>query len=190
LSQRFLHEILNPSLKKERNIKRVIVLIMHGMTPKDYPSKDKQEYMSLRSRQHSHSFSWAPQDRLKHQEMEQKIRRWPRTKANDPFHSAALRIARDLQRVSKLKVFVGFNEFCAPSADEALELAVQSGAQEVIVTTPMLTPGGHHSEEEIPEIISGMRARYPKTQFIYSWPFKEAAIAKFLHQNIKGFLNL
>lgn len=171
-------------------MKRSIVLIMHGMTPKDYPRQDKKEYMSLRAKQHdAHSASGFLHDRIKLEEMEQKIRRWPRTKANDPFHAAALRISKDLEKISKLRVFVGFNEFCAPSAQEALEQAALSGAQEVIVTTPMLTPGGHHSEEEIPEIISNMRERHPKTQFIYSWPFKELAIAQFLHQNIKGFLN-
>ena len=171
-------------------MKRAIVLIMHGMTPKDYPHHDKKEYMSLRAKHHdAHSVSGSVQDRLKLEEMERKIRRWPRTKANDPFHAAALRISKDLERFSRLKVFVGFNEFCAPSAHEALEKAATSGAREVIVTTPMLTPGGHHSEEEIPEIISNMRVYYPKIQFIYSWPFKEAVIAKFLHQNIKGFLN-
>jgi sirohydrochlorin cobaltochelatase len=172
-------------------MKRAIVLIMHGMTPKDYPRQDKKEYMSLRARLHNtHSSSGSLEDRLKLEEMEQKIRRWPRTKANDPFRAAALKISKELEQASKLRVFVGFNEFCAPSAQEALETAAMGGAQEVIVTTPMLTPGGHHSEEEIPEIISGMRARSPKTQFIYSWPFKEGAIAKFLHQNIRGFLNV
>lgn len=171
-------------------MKRVIVLIMHGMTPKDFPIQEKKEYMALRAKYHdAHSTSGSALDRLRLEEMEKKIRRWPRTKANDPFHAAALRISRDLEKISKLKVFVGFNEFCAPSAQEALEQAALSGVQEVIVTTPMLTPGGHHSEEEIPEIISNIRERHPKTQFIYSWPFKEATIAQFLHQNIKGFLN-
>ncbi len=171
-------------------MKRAIVLIMHGMTPKDFPPLDKKEYMALRARHHdAHSASGSVLDRLSLEEMEQKIRRWPRTKSNDPFHAAALRISKDLEKISNLKVLVGFNEFCAPSAQEALEKAALSGAQEVIVTTPMLTPGGHHSEEEIPEIISDMRERHPKTQFIYSWPFKEAAIAQFLHQNMKGFLN-
>ena len=112
-------------------MKQAIVLIMHGMTPKDYPHQDKKEYMGLRAKHHdAHSSSGSVQDRLKLEEMEQKIRRWPRTKANDPFHAAALKISKELERASKLRVFVGFNEFCAPSAQEALEKAALSGVQE------------------------------------------------------------
>ncbi len=168
-------------------MKPCVVLIMHGITPKDFPVKEKREYMGLRAKCDAHPPTGTVDERLRYQELERMVRNWPRTAANDPFQAAAGKIARELQKVSGLEVYVGFNEFCAPSADQALEAAAGSGPDQIIVTTPMMTPGGHHSEEEIPELISEARQRHPKIQFIYAWPFDHAAIAEFLFQGIRPF---
>lgn len=168
-------------------VKRAVVLIMHGITPKDFPPVVKKEYRMLRSRCEAVPSMATVDERLRYEDLERQMRRWPRTRANDPFYFAAQRIGRKLSAASGLPVFLGFNEFCAPSAIDALEAAASSGAARVLVTTLMLTRGGHHSEEEIPELISDARQRHPGTHFIYAWPFDESAMAQFLCDNIRQF---
>jgi sirohydrochlorin ferrochelatase len=163
------------------------VLIMHGATPKDFPPALRKEHHSLRARCEAVPSPATVDERLRFEALDRELRRWPRTRANDPFYFAARRIARHLTRAARLPVFLGFNEFCAPSAVDALDAAVLAGAGQVLVTTLMLTRGGHHSEEEIPELISEARQRHPQTRFIYAWPFKEKAITQFLCDNIRPF---
>jgi len=40
-------------------MKTIVVLVMHGMSPSDFPKDEKQEFMKLRSQlaQHSHSIT-------------------------------------------------------------------------------------------------------------------------------------
>ncbi|MDR4473335.1 MAG: hypothetical protein MRJ92_12065 [Nitrospira sp.] len=38
---------------------------------------------------------------------------------------------------------------------------IKQGATDITVTTTMFTPGGSHSEVEIPEILEQLRTQYP-----------------------------
>jgi sirohydrochlorin cobaltochelatase len=86
-----------------------------------------------------------------------------------------------LRRESGRKVILGFNEFCAPSLDEALDQAAGQGAAKIVVVTPMLTRGGEHAERDIPEAIERAKSRHPGEKFIYAWPFKAKKVAEFLN---------
>jgi sirohydrochlorin cobaltochelatase len=55
----------------------------------------------------------------------------------------------------------------------------------VVVTTPMMTPGGEHAEQEIPAAIAEARARHPQVAFDYAWPFDLARVAAFLAEQIE-----
>jgi sirohydrochlorin cobaltochelatase len=161
-------------------MKAVIVLAMHGAPPLDFPEDELEEFFSLRSRL-SHAYGAGPaaaQRRLL--ALESKIRTWPRTARNDPFHAGSQELAVELRRSSGRKVVLGFNEFCAPSLDEALDQAAGQGAEKIIILTPMMTRGGEHAEKDIPEAVERAKHRHPKETFIYLWPFPASEVAGFL----------
>jgi sirohydrochlorin cobaltochelatase len=162
-----------------------IVLAMHGAPPKDFPRPELEEFFGLHARLEQAGPGERPRagDRAvieaRHRDLEAKMRAWPRTEANDPFHAGSLAIAQALANQAGLAVFLGFNEFCAPSIAEALD---QAGLdfRRVIIVTPMLTPGGEHAGADIPAEIERARARHRRTEFLYAWPFDPADVASFL----------
>src|SRR3989338_4708650 len=114
--------------------KTVLLLAMHGMPPKDFPKRELSEWGRLRA-----SFgSLEGADRARFQELERKLRAWPRTPENDLFHASSHDLAWHLETQTGLKVIVGFNEFCSPSLEEAFDLAARQGAQKILVVTPMM----------------------------------------------------
>jgi sirohydrochlorin cobaltochelatase len=118
-------------------------------------------------------------------ELEAMMRAWPRTAANDPFHASSLELGAQLQQVTGLPVTVGFNEFCAPSLDEALEEAIRTGAEKVVVVTPMMTRGGEHAERDIPAAIEREQKRHAGVSIVYAWPFNSGDVAGFLAQRVR-----
>ena len=157
------------------NEKKVIVLVMHGRKPSDFPKEETTEYMTLRR-------SKSDLERL--DELENKIRSWPRTEENDPYFYGSAKIGEELSGKLGLDVIVCFNEFCAPTVEEAIDQAVEASATEITVTTPMVTPGGHHAQEEIPEIIKESQEKYPSVPSSYAWPPKTEKVANFLAEVI------
>jgi sirohydrochlorin cobaltochelatase len=51
----------------------------------------------------------------------------------------------------------------------------------------MFTPGGSHSEIEIPEIIEQLKKEYPGVRLRYAWPFDLSVVAKLLHEQADRF---
>lgn len=170
-------------------MKTLIVLAMHGAPPNDYPKRELGEFFSL----HNHIEHATPTERATMQtrfdELDAKIRAWARTPQNDPYWAGSHDIATHLARATQREVIVGFNEFCAPTLDNAFEQAVAHGAEKIIVLTPMMTRGGEHSEIEIPEAVAHAQARFPQTVFQYIWPLDVAAIAQFLASQIAAHTN-
>lgn len=163
-------------------MRSAIVLVMHGMTPSDFPQEEKKEFMRLHAQVHN-DLNGNLELKKRHDALEMNIRQWPRTEQNDLFYFAAKQIAESLENQSGKKVFLGFNEFCAPSFQEALQHAAESGAEEICVVTPMVTRGGVHSEVEIPQIIQETKKKYPNQHFSYAWPYQPEDTAQFLlHQ--------
>lgn len=167
-------------------MKTLIVLAMHGMPPRDFTVHEKKELMRLRSQFGARGEQGDAAQKSRIAELDLKIRRWPRTRENDPFWFASEEIATELNRTTGLSVIVGYNEFCSPNMDEALDQAAQTGASEVIVLTPMMIRGGNHAEEEIPEALRAAANRHPQTNFRYAWPFTTEKIAEFLAAEIRS----
>jgi sirohydrochlorin cobaltochelatase len=125
----------------------------------------------------------------RYEELGQKMQDWPRRRQNDPFFTSSQEIAAELGRICRSDVFLGFNEFCAPSLDEALERATSSGAARVFVVTPMMTRGGEHSEKDIAQAVKKAQEKHSSVKFVYAWPFETSEVAEFLAAHIKRFEN-
>ncbi len=165
------------------NQKTVIVLAMHGVPPADFPRPELTEFMRLHTML-EHGSVGDDHLQMRRDVLEVKLRSWRRTAANDPYWAASSELARELKKVTGHRVVVGFNEFCAPSLDCALDAAATGRAARVVVVTPMMTQGGEHSEKDIPGSVERARARHPKVEFVYAWPFPSTAAARFLAEQV------
>ncbi|MEW6048110.1 MAG: CbiX/SirB N-terminal domain-containing protein [Bacillota bacterium] len=164
----------------------VIVLVMHGEPPRDFPRESLTEYFTLHERLHAASPEETARLRGRVETLERAIREWPRSARNDPFYAGSLELAEALQRRTGLRVIVGFNEFCAPSLPEALDRAAAQ-AREVFVVTPMMTRGGVHAESDIPRQLEQARKRHPGVRFVYAWPYGVSDVAAFLARHLERF---
>ena len=162
-------------------MKTVIVLAMHGAPPNDFPKRETAELFGLHTRLEAGHTAGPEHDALERRfaELDAKMRAWPRTAQDDPFWAGSQELAEHLGTASGCEVIVGYNEFCAPTLDDALDQAAAQGNR-VIVVTPMVTRGGEHSQVEIPAAIQRARERHSEIEFIYAWPLDIAAIAQFL----------
>jgi sirohydrochlorin ferrochelatase len=174
--------------KKKDRPKAVVVLAMHGAPPLDFPKSEMAEFMSLYARL-GHALSPLPDDqKARYRQLEAKMRVWPRTGQNDPFYAGSQELAKHLRQESGLEVIIGFNEFCAPGLDEALERAAAREAAEIVVITPMMTHGGEHSAVDIPEAVRRAQQKFPGQKIVYAWPFATEDIARFLASQVTRFL--
>ena len=57
----------------------------------------------------------------------------------------------------------------------------------IVVTTTMFTPGGSHSEIEIPEILNHLRSKHPHVTLRYAWPFDLQQVATMLADQLRRF---
>ncbi len=169
-------------------MKTTIVLAMHGAPPNDLPREEMAEYFGLRARLSRASGPERTALERRYAELDARVRDRPRTPQNDPFHAAAHNLATHLARATGCQVIVGFNEFCAPTLDEAFDLAAGQGTGKVIAITPMMTRGGEHAEKDIPEALHRARERHPEVALDYVWPFDVAEVAAFLAAQAKRFL--
>lgn len=165
----------------------VIVLAMHGVPPRDFPPAELTELMALSARLGHGSPAAAQSDvARRHAELDRRIRSWPRSEVNDPFFVGSQALASRLRRETRWPVVVGFNEFCAPGLDEALDAAVEA-ATRVLVVTPMMTAGGEHAEIEIPAAIERARMRHPGAGFTYAWPFEPSRVVALLAEQVRRY---
>ena len=166
------------------NQTRAVVLVGHGGIPKDCPSELVTKLKRLEAQRRAAGTPMSAEER----DLETKIRRWPRTTATDPYQSGLEAVAARLKPHLDGALFaVAYNEFCAPTLEESINELVKQGATEVIVTTTMFTPGGSHSEVEIPEILARLRPRYPNLELRYAWPFDLQRVADTLAEQIRRF---
>lgn len=166
-------------------MKSVIILAMHGMPPNDFPRKETLDYFMLHSRLENIPGPPPPVMQQQYEELDEKMRNWPRTQENDQYFYASNELAEVISSQTGYKVIVGFNEFCSPSLDQVFDAASKDGSEKVIVITPMMTRGGEHSEKDIPEAIARARKKFPNIQFSYVWPFKISKVAAFLAKQIQ-----
>ena len=62
---------------------------------------------------------------------------------------------------------------------------IRQGASRVLVIPSMLTPGGLHSEKDIPRSIQQVQALHPAVSIEYLWPFDLTEIASLLARHIQ-----
>ncbi len=165
-----------------------VILAMHGIPPKDFPSEETMELFSLHHRLGHASGQERAVLQKRHDELEEKMLRWPRTPGNDPFFYASQEIAQKIENILGKKVIVGFNEFCSPTVEEAIDEAVSHSVEKVIILTPMMTRGGDHSERDIPLAIGRSREKHPHVEMIYAWPFETSEVGAFLAEHTRRFL--
>jgi sirohydrochlorin cobaltochelatase len=97
-------------------------------------------------------------------------------------------VAAQLQtNLGEVLFAVAYNEFCAPTLEESVEELIKKGATHITVTTTMFTPGGSHSEVEIPEILDHLRPQHPDVELRYAWPFDLKLVANTLTEQVKRF---
>ena len=166
-------------------MKIVIILAMHGMPPSDFPQKETLDYFMLHSRLENMPGPPPPVMQQQYEELDNKMRNWPRNQENDSYFYASNELAEEISSQIGYNVIVGFNEFCSPSLDDAFEAASKESYEKIIVITPMMTRGGEHSEKDIPEAIERARKKFPNTQFSYVWPFNISKVAAFLGEQIQ-----
>ena len=169
-------------------MKAIIVLVMHGVPPNNFPEREMAELFSLHARVKGVAGVERVALERRYLELDAKMRAWPRTAQNDPFYAGSQEIVGHLSEATGCEVIVGFNEFCAPSLHDALSRAIARGADKVIVVTPMMTRGGEHAEVDIPAAVKNAQARHPEIPIIYAWPFRVSEVASFLATQIAGFL--
>ncbi len=165
-------------------VTRGVVLVGHGGIPKDCPQELVTRLKQLEAQRRAAKTPPTPEEI----ELDTKIRRWPRTTATDPYQSGLEAVAVQLRaQLAGILFAVAYNEFCAPTLQEAVEELIEKGATHITVTTTMFTPGGSHSELEIPEILHHLRTRHPGIELRYAWPFDLSMVAKLLQEQVARF---
>ena len=163
-----------------------VVLIGHGAPATDCPMQWVGELMGLEWRASGHA---DPQIHKRIAELDAKIRDWPRHADNDPYKKGLEAVAARLTPLLPTPLFaIGYNEFCRPSIPEAVSQVIQKGAARVLVIPLMLTPGGLHSEKDIPRELEKLRASTPKVTIEYVWPFDVEEVAQLLSKHLKKIL--
>lgn len=161
----------------------VICLAMHGEPPKDFPEEEFAEFFRLHAQAESRRLQ-DPTLIRRYRDLDTRIRNWPRTPENDPFYFGSQEMAQHLSRATGHEVILGFNEFCAPHLEDAIDEAAERKPEKIIIITPMMTPGGGHSEEEIPALAKRAQKRHPDVPIVYAWPFDPSRTAQFLAEQI------
>lgn len=160
---------------------KAVILVGHGGVPRDYPSEKVSRLRMLEAQRQRMGTHMTEEER----ELDHQIRSWPRTPENDPFCYGIRAIAAKLEpKLGNRKLMVAYNEFCGPSIEQAVEKLVADGFKEIELLTTMFTPGGVHSEFEIPEIVTALQKEYPEVLITYPWPFDLDHVASFLSEQL------
>ena len=165
---------------------RGVVLVGHGGIAKDCPPELVSKLKRLEAQRRAAGTSVTTEE----QELDATIRRWPRTAATDPYRAGLEAVGGALRPLLDGALFaLAYNEFCAPTVEESIEELIKQGATDITVATTMLTPGGSHSEIEIPEILHRLRERHPQVAIHYAWPFDPSTIARVLNEQVQRFMS-
>lgn len=147
---------------------KALVLIGHGGVPEDFSREKVRRLVTLETERQRMGTPMSDEEKT----LDDEIRNWPRNELNDPFESGMKKVAMSLeQKLEGRKLVVAYNEFCGPSIEAATEKLISEGFANIEYLSTMFTPGGVHSEFEIPEIIESLKAKYPNVTFDYKWPY-------------------
>ena len=163
---------------------RGVILVGHGGIPKGCPGELVTKLKRLEGQRRAAGTPMSAEER----EVDTKSRQWPRTPETDPYQSGLEAVAAQLRaNLGDVLFAVAYNEFCAPTLEESVEELINKGATHITVATTMFTPGGSHSEIEIPEILDHLRPQYPGVKLRYAWPFDLNLVASTLAEQVKRY---
>ena len=152
-----------------------LLLVGHGGPAKDFPKLT--EYFKLHGKNSDEA-----------RKIEDEMAHWPRTDQNDAYWSGFMKIARALEQSRAFNsVQAAFNEMCAPSVEEGLDELAKQRPDTILVTSIMVTPGGVHSEKDIPLSIENFREKHPDIVVIYAWPYDTRLISSFVVDHVNTF---
>lgn len=164
--------------------KKAVILVGHGGIPQDVPREDVMRLKRLEGQRRA---AGSPPS-VEEVELDQRIRRWPRTVQTDPYRAGLEALAARLRPLlGDVDFALAYNEYCAPTLEEAAAALIAGGARHITVVSSMATPGGSHSEIEIPETIERLRTKHPEISFRYAWPFDLDRIAGLLAEHVRRF---
>ena len=177
--------LIEAKILSEVNIEKIkIVLAMHGSPPIDFPGEEMAFFYGIHLKVEHAPDSVDVETKKLAEAIEEKMKCWPRTEENDPYYTSGMKIGENIQKVTGIETFVGFNEFCNPSIQDALLEALERNPNEIYITTTMVTPGGEHQEVEIPEAINEIAVKYPDVKFVYVWPYNLLSVAEFIGNHL------
>lgn len=163
---------------------RATVLVGHGGVPKDCPHDLIRKLKQLEAQRRAAGRPMSPEER----ELDQKIRRWPRTPQTDPYKEGLEALATQLRPLlNGDRLTIAYNEFCAPTLEEAVEELIREGTKDITVVSSMFTAGGSHAESEIPEEVAALKHAHPTVTIRYAWPFDKSLVAGMLAAHLNRF---
>ena len=164
--------------------KQAVILIGHGGLPSDIPKEVVEDFMKV----HKHRMRMGTHITSKEKDLESIIRNWERTPESDPYKTGLEKLASHLApRLDGYILKTAYNEFCFPSIEQAADQLAEENVTKVILITTMITPGGSHSEKEIPDEVEALRQKYPKMNFQYAWPYDLDIFSNLLSDHIINF---
>lgn len=163
---------------------RAVVLVGHGGVPKDCPHDLVRKLKQLEAQRRAAGRPMSKEER----DLDQQIRRWPRTPKNDPYKVGLESLADQLRPLLKRsKLVIAYNEFCAPTLEEAVQDLIKEGLWDITVISSMFTAGGSHAEIEIPETVTHLKQAHPNATIRYAWPFDQKLVATMMATHLKQF---
>jgi sirohydrochlorin cobaltochelatase len=165
---------------------RAIVLVGHGVPPRDCPRELVMRLKALEGRRRASGTPMTDEERT----LDAQVRSWPRTDATDPYRAGMERLASAMRaRLAEnesAQLVVAYNEFCAPSLEDVVRALAGQGITRIDVVPSMLTPGGVHAEVEIPESIAALALEHPSLRITYAWPFDLDVVAALLVARVEA----
>ncbi len=164
--------------------KKGVVLVGHGGIPKDYPGDLVSKLKRLEAQRRAAGQPMSAEEL----ELDTKIRTWPRTPETDPYQAGLKALGAQMKPMVNGALFsLAYNEFCGPTLQEAVEDLIKQGTQSITIVSTMFTPGGSHSEYEIPEALKELRKQHPDVTLHYAWPYNLSQVSKMLIEHIAKF---
>ncbi|MFT4577683.1 MAG: sirohydrochlorin cobaltochelatase [Nitrospinales bacterium] len=170
--------------KKMETPKQAVILIGHGGLPSDIPKEVVEDFMKI----HKQRIRRGTPITSEEKDLESIIRNWERTPESDPYKSGLEKLASNLApRLDGYILKTAYNEFCFPSIEQAADELAEENVTKIILITTMITPGGSHSEKEIPDEVEALRLKYPEMNFQYAWPYDLDIFSNLLSEHIINF---
>ena len=160
-----------------------VILVGHGSIPKDCPKDIITAFKAAEAARRVTGGEPTQEER----ELEAIIRGWPRAKGSDPYREGIEKLAERLEPLLEgARLATAYNEFSAPSIETVVDEMARDGILEITVIPTMLTPGGVHSEVDIPEELERLKRAYPTTEIRYGWPFDLDRLARMLADHLRA----